>query len=74
MLIHPMLDQLTQLGLSGMAQAFAELEALNRCVPHAPKTMRKPQTDLVSRSSFCNSLRGGQHGAGFPGLRRLAMH
>lgn len=27
MLTHPMLDQLTQLGLSGMAQAFAELEA-----------------------------------------------
>jgi hypothetical protein len=26
-LTHPMLDQLTQLGLSGMAQAFAELEA-----------------------------------------------
>ena len=27
MLIHPMLDQLGQLGLSGMVQAFAELEA-----------------------------------------------
>src|ERR1700750_3500583 len=27
MLPHPMLDQLSQLGLSGMAQAFAELEA-----------------------------------------------
>ena len=27
MLTHPMLDQLDQLGLSGMAQAFAELEA-----------------------------------------------
>jgi hypothetical protein len=27
LLTHPMLDQLTQLGLSGMAQAFAELEA-----------------------------------------------
>ena len=27
MLIHPTLDQLSQLGLSGMAQAFAELEA-----------------------------------------------
>ena len=27
MLTHPMLDQLSQLGLSGMAQAFAELEA-----------------------------------------------
>jgi len=27
LLIHPMLDQLGQLGLSGMAQAFAELEA-----------------------------------------------
>ena len=27
MLTHPMLDQLAQLGLSGMAQAFAELEA-----------------------------------------------
>ena len=27
MLTHPMLDQLHQLGLSGMAQAFAELEA-----------------------------------------------
>src|SRR3954451_25235249 len=26
-LTHPMLDQLTQLGLTGMAQAFAELEA-----------------------------------------------
>ena len=26
-LTHPMLDQLTQLGLAGMAQAFAELEA-----------------------------------------------
>src|SRR5690348_17281686 len=26
-LTHPMLDQLGQLGLSGMAQAFAELEA-----------------------------------------------
>ena len=26
MLTHPMLDQLHQLGLSGMAQAFAELE------------------------------------------------
>src|SRR5438270_8549803 len=26
-LTHPMLDQLSQLGLSGMAQAFAELEA-----------------------------------------------
>src|ERR1044072_4277295 len=26
-LTHPMLDQLAQLGLSGMAQAFAELEA-----------------------------------------------
>ena len=26
MLTHPMLDQLTQLGLSGMAQAFTELE------------------------------------------------
>src|SRR6202045_1596148 len=26
-LIHPMLDQLSQLGLSGMAQAFAEIEA-----------------------------------------------
>src|ERR1700737_3034839 len=26
-LIHPMLDQLGQLGLSGMAQAFAEFEA-----------------------------------------------
>src|SRR6201981_2595112 len=28
-LTHPMLDQLTQLGLSGMAQAFVELEASN---------------------------------------------
>src|SRR5271154_4613247 len=28
-LAHPMLDQLGQLGLSGMAQAFAELEASN---------------------------------------------
>lgn len=27
MLTHPILDQLTQLGLAGMAQAFAELEA-----------------------------------------------
>jgi DNA replication protein DnaC len=27
MLTHPMLDQLTQLGLPGMAQAFTELEA-----------------------------------------------
>ena len=27
MLTHPMLDQLAQLGLTGMAQAFAELEA-----------------------------------------------
>lgn len=27
MLTHPMLDQLAQLGLAGMAQAFAELEA-----------------------------------------------
>ena len=27
LLTHPMLDQLAQLGLSGMAQAFAELEA-----------------------------------------------
>ena len=27
MLTHPMLDQLAQLGLSGMAQAFAELQA-----------------------------------------------
>ena len=27
MLTHPMLDQLAQLGLSGMAQAFAELDA-----------------------------------------------
>src|SRR5712672_2178484 len=27
LLTHPMLDQLSQLGLSGMAQAFAELEA-----------------------------------------------
>ena len=27
MLIHPILDQLNQLGLTGMAQAFAELEA-----------------------------------------------
>jgi hypothetical protein len=27
LLIHPILDQLTQLGLAGMAQAFAELEA-----------------------------------------------
>ena len=27
MLTHPMLDQLAKLGLSGMAQAFAELEA-----------------------------------------------
>jgi hypothetical protein len=26
LLIHPMLDQLGQLGLSGMAQAFAELD------------------------------------------------
>ena len=29
MLTHPMLDQLGQLGLSGMAQAFTELEASN---------------------------------------------
>jgi hypothetical protein len=28
LLTHPMLDQLTQLGLSGMAQAFTELENL----------------------------------------------
>ena len=27
MLTHPMLDQLHQLGLSGMAQAFADLDA-----------------------------------------------
>ncbi len=27
MLTHPMLDQLAKLGLSGMAQAFTELEA-----------------------------------------------
>jgi hypothetical protein len=27
LLTHPMLDQLTRLGLSGMAEAFAELEA-----------------------------------------------
>jgi hypothetical protein len=26
-LTHPILDQLTQLGLTGMAQTFAELEA-----------------------------------------------
>ena len=27
MLTHPMLDQLAKLGLSGMAQAFTELDA-----------------------------------------------
>jgi hypothetical protein len=27
LLTHPTLDQLSQLGLTGMAQAFAELEA-----------------------------------------------
>jgi hypothetical protein len=27
MLTHPILDQLAQLGLTGMAEAFAELEA-----------------------------------------------
>src|SRR5690349_15972097 len=31
-LTHPMLDQLGQLGLSGMAQAFAELEASDETV------------------------------------------
>lgn len=37
MLTHPMLDQLAKLGLSGMAQGFAELEASGegRSLTHA---------------------------------------
>src|ERR1700751_1757842 len=36
-LTHPILDQLSQLGLSGMAQAFAELEASDEtaALPHS---------------------------------------
>jgi hypothetical protein len=33
LLTHPMLDQLTQLGLSGMAQAFTELETSGEARP-----------------------------------------
>jgi hypothetical protein len=42
LLIHPMLDQLGQLGLSGMAQAFAELEASNGTPSLATRLMPTP--------------------------------
>jgi hypothetical protein len=35
--------------------------------------VRKPQTGPFFQKLLCTSLRGGQHGAGFPGIRRLAM-
>ena len=42
MLTHPMLDQLAQLGLTGMAQAFAELEASGEGATPHPCRLARP--------------------------------
>src|SRR5947208_15695826 len=51
MLTHPMLDQLGQLGLSGMAQAFPELEASDEtaALTHADWLGLLPDRELTHR-------------------------
>ncbi len=63
MLTHPMRDQLGQLGLSGMAQAFAELEASDETAtlthadwPWSPFCNSR-QLDMVSITYFTSRVR-----------------
>ena len=50
MLTHPMLDQLGQLGLSGMAQAFTELEASDETatLTHADWTVERIRREATA--------------------------
>ena len=75
MLTHPMLDQLGQLGLSGMAQAFAELEASDEtaALTHAtgtqlfvnvPEAREIAVVDLAAGSALSLPTQGA--GSNFP--------
>ena len=47
MLTHPMLDQLAQLGLTGMAQAFAELDASGNAATAMASHAAAPTPDFA---------------------------
>ena len=58
MLTHPTFDQLSQLGLSGMAQAFAELEASGEAaaLSHADWLGLLLDRELTHRRDIQNSV------------------
>ena len=69
MLTHPMLDQLGQIGLSGMAQAFAELESSTKPSAHPCRLARpvaRSRAHPPSRqaagcsAALCHTTPGGQ--------------
>src|SRR5437764_4718546 len=76
-----MLDQLSQLGLSGMAQAFAELEASDETatLTHADwlgllldrELTHRRDKRLAARLALCQTAPAGQHrGRRLPGPTR----
>src|SRR5271169_5656872 len=80
-LTHPMLDQLGQLGLSGMAQAFAELEASDEtaALTHADwlgllldrELTHRRDKRLAARAALCQTAPAGQRrGRRLPGPTR----
>src|SRR5438477_4866482 len=81
LLTHPMLDQLGQLGLSGMAQAFAELEASDEtaALTHADwlgllldrEAHPSPRQAACSPAALCQTAPAGQRrGRRLPGPTR----
>src|SRR5271163_5180522 len=72
-LTHPMLDQLGQLGLSGMAQAFAELEASDEtaALPHADWLGLLLDRELTHRRDKRLAARLAQSGIAQPGGKPL---
>jgi len=69
MLTHPMLDQLGQIGLSGMAQAFAELESSTKPSAHPCRLARPvarsrahppPRQAAGCSAALCHTTPGGQ--------------
>ena len=60
LLTHPMLDQLGQLGLSGMADAFAELEASDEtaALTHADWLSLLLDRELTHRGAIVSEQQG----------------
>ena len=65
MLTHPMLDQLAKLGLTGMTQAFVELEASGGVTRERVRAIAESGVDFISSGALTHSARALDLGLDF---------